>query len=270
VPYFQVWWDLRVSYLKRVASTLFDVINEFWDTIVSNFREFLVDEALPNLKREEITDIYENTTDGSVVEVLRGLENAGHDVAFWEPGPSQAILDEWNSECDGTGCADDYLVNQGYDGLDYTIDQFKSMLGEFGEFLDDTRDRTTNWRSWRDLVYRDREGDTVPDDGPTEPDETLPEWDYSYNMILNRILYGDPSIGLDVGITGWYGQIEAVRSGLAACTIDAATGLINNYPCQTSIDADIDDEFAQARHYRRGQRHHKHDNYFSAGLPGFV
>ncbi|MFC1708481.1 pilus assembly protein TadG-related protein [Candidatus Omnitrophota bacterium] len=251
VPDFQDAWYSRVTNLKLNNSVLFKDIEYFWRDKVANFVDYLKDVAIPSLGREGIIDELEleDGSEGPVVYLLRTLyeyENpvgSGtypyRDAIFWQPGPTQEQIDDCADE---SGCPDGYLESVGYDSLDWVMDQFKEFAHEYGSFLElySPEALAPIWESWISWFYQDAEA----------PGYVLEE-DSSYNTQFDRIVNGDLSGDGGVGIynigdpSGWWQQIEAIRSGLAACVIDPATGLITNSPCQTSVDTDTDDEFAQ-------------------------
>ncbi len=185
--------------------------------------------------------------DGHIVELLRGLRNAGYPVSFWNPGPTPDQMNEWGLQCNGDVCIDPPIA-QGYDELDDMADN----LLEMGDFIAALRAQPQNdtieaWRGWSFFFYD--------------------EYDTS-----NPATYLVRSEKYAQELGNWITEIEAIRTSLPACLFGGPGGdTVLNPPCQFggggSIDNDIDDEFYNAYYDLGGMQYEM--NSFHGAINGF-
>ncbi|MFH1691002.1 MAG: Tad domain-containing protein [Candidatus Omnitrophota bacterium] len=101
------------------------------------------------LRTECHEEIIENAgNDGSIAKLARGLENAGYDLSFWEPGPTLAALQASAESCGEDSC-------EGPAGFD-PVDGLREELREVREWLieldkTDKNDRAETWGGWLDF-----------------------------------------------------------------------------------------------------------------------
>ncbi|MDD5004883.1 MAG: hypothetical protein PHS93_00025 [Candidatus Omnitrophica bacterium] len=233
VPRFQFWWDRRIFELKQSLGTIFEGIKRFWDQdnngAMPVFNTFLKNDAMAFLNRGEL-DCAANP--GPIVELFSTLENHGIDVSFWQPGPTLEQWNNWvnsNENCEDESCSP--MPDFGYDEVDYTMDTFK----EFTRTVDaiqqqDLEAIASSWGFWMDWFY--------------DPAQTAPASEGPYYALFDMILDGVPDTGFQEGLYSWLYVIQSIRNNLPDCTY-GAEGIINA-PCKTSIDADMEDEFAVA------------------------
>ncbi|MBU3934117.1 hypothetical protein KKD20_06875 [Patescibacteria group bacterium] len=213
VSYFQYWWDRRAEKYGEITEQLTMATEDFIEEPLSDFEDVIdtgSDPFLESLYRQETNGI-----DGSIIELVRALEDSGYDITFWQPGiPPEA------PDCDDDVCPEeDYYDEveaitselQGFTGLVKVLEE--QELGALG----------LSWHSWIRWFY-DPETTWTPDNNEVNSDY--------YDMSENYI---EPKI------EDWKSEIEAARDSLDACQINNQT--VTNYPCQSSIDEDIDDEF---------------------------
>jgi hypothetical protein len=241
IPVFQQWWDNRVTALKEENTFIFSDIAAFWQNDVTTYNNYLKTTGIPYLTRQEIGGV-----DGPIVLFCRALEAFGpaYDLDFWTPGPDQAAMEYWES-CDpetDPNCNDQYLVSQGYDGLDIAIDEFASRTEGFDGFLEqDYGTLASIWSSWLDWFYKDVND---PDYNPLE--------DGSFATTFLKILGGDEQMGF-IGMEYWIEEIRDIKDSLPVCQLDPY-GVITNLPCKfdgisATIDQVPDDDFEEAISY---------------------
>jgi len=265
VPFFQVWFAQRTKQLASIAPVLRGITQGFLSSLSafstmakstftsSDVTTCTTDDCktvtIPGtLSRVEVEGV-----DGPVVSLARALEDSGHPLRFWEPGPSQASLQTW----DDTDC-DTCSAPAGYDEVDLTIDTFKEFVnavdgtdtdpGLKQESLDHL---VTMWQTWIKFFF-----------DPTD------ESHQDFYGRLERLMNGGGSIE---GIRAWKGEIEEARKTLPVCVrFDTCVGFddsgnctmtisgIENPPCRGdgtqgipstggSIDGDLEDEFTQVQ-----------------------
>jgi len=249
ISYFQYWWDERIKALKEATAEAFGFIGNLWSDDIPVFKEFLQNDAIPDLNRTEI----EGGDDGPIVELCRALENAPDingnpiDVSFWEAGPTLQQWEDWLAvPCEEGGCEN---PPPGFDETDYTINKFKNFLDMVEAFEGQDQDTiTASWNSWFDWFY--------------DPEPTNPEEDGSYYTTFGRILYGSSDPGNEfLGLVDWQNEISSIRDVLGDCiyNYDDEGNLagVDNSPCKANpdtlppnipegfatIDADLEDEF---------------------------
>lgn len=216
VPYFQYWWDCRIDELTDVVPALTALTDNFINGSLTDFQESAEDSYTNELCRQETEGL-----DGEVIELARALESAGYDVSFWEPGtPPEA-----DPDCEDCG-PEDY-----YDEVGAVVSELKMFVEFADEFKQQTTDSlTSTWQSWVSWFY--------------DPDSSSDYYD-----IFNTLVYGDDEFK---GLYAWKAEIEEIRDSLPVGRVkyDEETGdgeyYIEPLPCQTSIDPDLDDEFAEA------------------------
>lgn len=115
-------------------ATVCDEEETFWgETILVNCHEEIVNNA---------------GNDGGIVNLLRGLENAGYDISFWEPGPTLAQLKAAAESCGEDSCVDPPGFDP-VDGLREEVREAKSWLVELDNT--DKEARAQTWGSWLDV-----------------------------------------------------------------------------------------------------------------------
>jgi len=232
VSYFQILWDRRLRALKAATDEDFEFVEDFWDDDLSNFKDYL------NSDNKAIDDLSDG---GEIMSFLSALENAGYDVPFWQPGPTQEELNNWYNDTEDT-YPEDYLKTCGYDEVDYAADKFNDFVNTVTTLEKEGLQK--RWEYWLGWFYEDQfqEGYNAEEDN-------------SSYAIFNRIVNGDS--GKDfLGIDNWIGAINNVESNLGECQIDDEGNIINA-PCRHSTsdqpdyyattDSDSDDEFVTAR-----------------------
>jgi len=205
-----------------------------------------------SLSRQEIEGV-----DGLVVGFLRSLEQQGHDVSFWIPGPSSSELGAWEqADCD------DCSAPASYDAVDNTIDVMKDFVDTVSGTDDGEQDDedglieqplvnvVSNWENWITLFH--------------DPD---PQNSGDFFDTLGVVVDGNAQMP---GIRAWQAEVERIRQSLPQCiphveTIFDQDGFgsstrvtgVENAPCRGdgtsvpatggSVDDDLDDEFTQVQ-----------------------
>lgn len=194
----------------------------------------------------------DDAKDGAVVKLVRGLETAGHDVSFWEPGPSKEELEEWlnrDAECETCDSAPN-----GYDELDGMVDELKGFVDDANTLQKSNKDHTgpdldflaSTWDSWVPDFY---DGEAVRDD-EGKVIEVKHIGDGDYYATLDEMVQGSSS-GI-LGLEGWNTELTNIRYRLPQCEYNG--GEITNSPCKDdskgltygSIDSNIANEFGPA------------------------
>jgi len=255
IPYFAYWWDHRTTLLEdgyeSAASSIVTPIRLFFENEVEDLENDRVTTVVPNLGREE-----RGETEGLVTELVRYLYNNGYSaqINFWQYGPTQDQWEYWqtcNPEVPGQeDCVEEYLINNGYDGLDLAIDEYYLRavtvatahrdLG-YEALASQAFNIEDSWLGW---YY-----DDVTEPGYEEEDDS------SFGYVFDKIENGDPIMGI-VGMNSWKGQLESIENSLPECQYDPVFGNILNapLPCRSpvawepgiyyaTIDTDPDDDF---------------------------
>ncbi len=178
--------------------------------------------------------------DGYVAKLLRGLESAGYDLSFFEPGPTVAALQAAGASCSETSC----VTPEGFDQLDAMVEDLREIRswlynldvanparfthtstdinGVETSYIDEKsrmqaeRERAQTWGEWFDVFYD-------PQDTPENP--------VSFYFILKKY------VGV---IDEWRDEVLAVIRTLPDCVSDPKDNTQELfYPCK-NIDGNID------------------------------
>lgn len=106
-------------------------------------------------------EIIENSgNDGSIAVLMRGLEKAGYDVSFWEPGPTMAQLKAAADSCGEDTCKDPDGFDP-VDGLREDLREIRSWLIELDQA--DKTERAQTWGGWLDIFVDPSENRDAPE-----------------------------------------------------------------------------------------------------------
>ena len=271
VPYFQIWWDNRIAFLKGEYAVSLEeakeVVNAFIQLYPSSSAKYSFQGAVRTFEtasstfKAALSRLELESSDGSVVELLRALENAGYDVSFWESGPTYSAYKAWMESTD-----EDSEAPTGYDELDYVIGE----LDDFNDEIDTLRsmissnfdDLIYNWESWLTAFYDPESYNVSCTDGVCSGGD--------YYTIFQRMINGySADSPPQVGLNGWVSGIENIRERLPVCTYgtnrydrdgnflgcltytNSTDCILSDPPCRWhpadptfgTIDKDFDDEF---------------------------
>ncbi|MBI4322871.1 MAG: hypothetical protein HY596_01200 [Candidatus Omnitrophica bacterium] len=256
IPRFLSWWDQRVKALKDNIPTMADTVSQFVNGPMTTFH----DAAEATYKkppdpgmfaRQEVEGSGMEGSDGELVDLARRLENAGHPISFWAPGPTAAQIDD--SECEESAC-DAAPLPPGWDEVDETIERLQQLAGTGGAtdedkgMIDNLKDQTVThntatWESWSKLFY------------DPDPQETDDFYDEAAVLVNGGVFEGESF----KGIKAWKEELQSVKVSLPQCQPqydeedDQLIG-VSNPPCQdlagsllgepfATSDADFADEF---------------------------
>ncbi len=276
VPRFLWWWDRRLEDIKIALGDMPQTIRDFVNGPLESMRDFARSTYQTSgspiaglLRRQEIEE-----TDGLLVEVLRSLEDpssrgsstntTAYPVSFWQAGPSKASgvgdlclgsdnRDIWCwSQCSATSteypccnytCSTTCDPNSrpscpnlprnpdptcvatcsNWDSVDVTNERLRDFARQASGIINS--DPVPTWQSWRLLFYN-------------------PDSDKDFYDVLGTIRNQVPAQPDFKSIQEWITELETIRASLPACVDANSDGLWDNPPCQTSSDADADDELA--------------------------
>lgn len=233
VSAFQVWWYNRTSQYEPIVNLMKSHTATFKTALkytVHTSGPFGISWSsgygiLPfdSFYRDEVEG-----ADGSVIEVLRSLEDAvAGGVSFWDPGPTESQINNWIASCDACEACEECPTAPpaGYDLTDDMMIALQNFSDYAQAILDqDTSGLVSSYNSWIKNFY--------------DPDE---QGDY-YGQLQE----------IKSGLTKWSLEIESLRTKLPKCV----KGLVlspdySNPPCQKdsfgTIDEDSDDEFSAAQ-----------------------